>query len=294
MGKAYCPKCRQNTNHKSLFKKDTGSVGPQVDFHWSEIFEIIECAGCENIQFKKTYNDESMEAYSSDGEGVISYDEIICYPFSLKNHNKLHYLWGLPVKIRAIYEETLEAFKAKSYILTGAGFRAIIEAVCIDKGINGDLKQMIDNLLNKKFITEKERNRLHSIRFIGNDSIHEGVKPDEKTLFIVLEIVEHLLNNLYLIDSNAEDHLETIINDYNKFEELVRMKCNHLNNKEKITIKTVLGKAARRLDNKKMIKFIQKLIARIKKSEVKWLTVNKIVSPESELYSKQIFEVNKK
>lgn len=296
MEKIYCPKCKQKTNHTSLYKKRHGTSADQ-EFIWYESFEIIECAGCEYTQFKRTYSDETMDNYyrTSTGEEMVEQgQEITCYPASLESHDGLTYSYGLPAQIRAIYEETLEAFKAKSYILTGVGFRAIIEAICIDKKIKGkDLQQKINNLLKEKLITEKESKRLHSIRFLGNDSIHEMLKPEPRKLYIVLEIAEHLLNNIYLIDQNVEDYLETVINDYGDFEQLIWMKCNQLNNNDEFTVKIALGKNIRRFEQENLSHFIQTLVSKAQGSNLDWLSVNEIAPITSKLPSTQKFKVKK-
>ena len=221
MLKCYCSNCLQKTHHKSLFIKKIGSKSND-DYHWQQSFEIIECCGCENIQFREIFGDETMMNYTSDGEESEHYNEENLYPLSLINHKPIKKIYGLPYKIKTIYLETLEAFKVKSYILTGVGFRAIIEAVCIDNNIKGkNLQIKIENLLKEKLITKKECDRLHSIRFLGNDSIHEMLSPEPNKLYVVLTIIEHLLNNLYLIDKDANRVLETIINKYYEFEELL-------------------------------------------------------------------------
>ena len=113
MSKNYCPNCKRITNHKTIHKKKLTSNSDD-DFHWTEEFEIIECAGCENTQFRYTYSDETMSNYSDIGEELGYYDEIKCYPLSLKNHVPLKNLYGLPLKIKTIYNETLESFKLGS------------------------------------------------------------------------------------------------------------------------------------------------------------------------------------
>lgn len=274
MTKNYCQKCLQKTNHNSLFKKEIGSK-PNDDFGWSKSFEVIECSGCETIQFREIYGDEDM-VYSNDGEEGEHYNEEICYPLSIENHTALKKLHWLPYKIKTIYLETLEAIKVKSYILAGVGFRAIIEAICIDKDIKGkNLQNKIDNLLKEKLITQRESNRLHSIRFLGNDSIHEMLSPEPKKLFVVLDLVEHLLNNLYLIDQDADNILETIISNYTEFEELVWYSSNKFSDEEEITIKILLGKYIRRVENENLLKFTEKLIENIENKNIDWLKINK-------------------
>jgi hypothetical protein len=61
-------------------------------------------------------------------------------------------------------------------------------------------RQSLNKLLANGLITKKASERLHSIRYIRNDSIHELKEPEEEQLLLVLEIIHHLLNDLYLID----------------------------------------------------------------------------------------------
>lgn len=291
MSKCYCPKCRELTNHISLHKKQIGSV-PDDDFSWFEIFEIVECAGCENIQFKKTLGDESMISYNSYTEQDEYSEEVVLFPTPLKKHVPLVNEYSLPPKIKAIYRETLDSFKAGSYILTGVGFRAIIEAVCIDKSIKGkDLQQKINNLLKEKLITEKECKRLHSIRFLGNDSVHEMLKPELRTLYIVLEIIEHLLRNIYLIDLNIGNHLDTIINEYSQFEELLWSKCNRLANSIEISIRSALGKDFRRVEEDCKSDFTYKLVARVENGEIDWLMMENKQPASVKIYELQKFKI---
>ena len=100
--------------------------------------------------------------------------------------------------------------------------------------------------------------------------------PEPKKLFVVLNIVEHLLNNLYLIDKDADNVLETIINKYNEFEELVWYNSNKLNDGEEISIKNLLGKQFRRMENENLVKFVQKLIQNIEDKNIDWLLINDV------------------
>ena len=44
--------------------------------------------------------------------------------------------------------------------------------------------------------------------------------PNEAKLRAAIEIVEHMLKNLYLIDIEASEHLDTIISNYDDFKAL--------------------------------------------------------------------------
>ena len=103
--------------------------------------------------------------------------------------------------------------------------RAIIESICLDQKITGkNLQIKINKLVQNKLISEKDGNRLHSIRFIGNDSVHEMEVPTEEKLRIALDIAEQLVKNLYLVDIEVNQHMETIISDYEGFRNIVLSK----------------------------------------------------------------------
>ncbi len=291
MTKNYCERCKQETNHNVIFSKSIGSK-PDDDFHWGSTYEVIECCGCELIKFRETYADESMVHYDYDGNEREEYDEQKTFPPYIEKHEIISNLYSIPYKIRTIYLETIQAFKANSLILTGVGFRAIIEAICIEENILGNnLQEKTNNLLAQKLITQKEANRLHSIRFLGNDSIHEMLVPDIQLLRIVLTIIEHLLENLYTIDSEANSLLETVINKYGEFEEIIWYRANSFNNGEEKSIKEILGKHLRRIDHNDTNPFIERLIARITQHEIEWLSISSLASSNNLLEKK--FVINK-
>jgi hypothetical protein len=263
MSKDYCPSCYQNTNHRSLFKEHIGSKNYE-DFHWSEDYEVIRCEGCENIQYRTTYSDESMTAYHPDGDYEVDYSDYKYYPKNLKGHKILKNIYHIPDKIRIVYIETIEAMKNNCYLLSAVGLRAIIEAICIEQNITGrNLELKINNLSKNKLITEKDSNRLHTIRFLGNDSVHEMEVPKEDKLNIALKIVESLIDNLYLIDIDANILLDTIITDYEMFRNLFVRKFIPIAQNEEKSIKELLGKDYRRIETSYIANFTQQIMDEI-------------------------------
>lgn len=79
----------------------------------------------------------------------------------------------------SIYKETVKAINAECYTLAAAGFRAVIESICLDKQIEGDnLEAKVNNMQKAGIITMEDRNRLHSVRFLGNDFPTELQAPN--------------------------------------------------------------------------------------------------------------------
>lgn len=284
--KDYCPKCYQITNHKRLSTQKQSD--PYSDFFWQYDYDVIQCLGCEHLQFRKGYHDESMLAYDENGE-LKPFNDYSYYPKHLNHHHKLNNLINLPVKIRSIYNETIKAFTNNCYLLAGAGLRAVIEAVSIERDINGkNLEIKINNLVKNKLITENDGNRLHSIRFLGNDSIHEMDIPKEEKLRIALQIIEHLLNNLYLIDVDVERHLDSMITSYDRFKAVLtkKVKLSTLKEGEEVSLKVYLGKDYRRLESSYIANFTSQLIDDINKNLFTSLAIGSVKENGDQLFYK--------
>lgn len=263
----YCSSCKQPTRHQIHFEIDEHE---EYDISRT-VWQVVECIGCHNKSFRQEehnyYNLIENEFGETDDYEIITEN----YPPVLAGHSELNNKYSLPEKILLVYNDTINAFKAKSFLLAGAGFRAMIEAICIHEKIKGNsLEAKIDNLSKNRLITEKEANRLHSIRFLGNDSIHEMEVPSENQLFLILEIIETLLKDLYIIDNDAKNVLDTKISEYNEFEDLLWKCVSNFDPAKETTLKDILGKHIRRINFD--LPGIEKIVIRkIKDGELKFL-----------------------
>lgn len=272
--KSYCSRCDFETNHEILFQNSFRS-DPEEGYDYALEHYVIKCLGCENVSFRKEIVD--LEIIYPDEHG--NWDPEITsttFPSKSKVVKGLKNTYNLPEKIKLIYDEAISAYNAECAILTGVAFRAIIEAICIEESITGkNLEVKINNLVRQKLITEKEAKRLHSIRFIGNDSVHEMKVPKNKSLKLVLNVIEHLLNNLYLIDIDNEGVLETVVDKYSDFETLLDQCVRRLDKGEEVPLAKILNKKLRRL-NGKFNEFETKLIENINNGEYNNLSIGKI------------------
>lgn len=111
----------------------------------------------------------------------------------------------LPAGVAPIYREAVAASSAQLPISSGFGIRAIIEAVCKDKDIKGqNLENRIDGLVSAGLITPAAATMLHSLRFMGNAAAHEMKAHSLEEISNALDIVEILLQNVYVLPSLAE------------------------------------------------------------------------------------------
>ncbi len=288
--KSYCQRCDFETNHEILFKEDFRSAAD--DYDYALYFMVLKCSGCETISFRREFI--NIESAYPDENGVWKPDITVnTYPNKSKVKIGFENVYDLPEKIRLIYIEAINAYNAECPILTGVAFRAVIEAICIEEGITGrNLEIKINNLVRQKLITEKESKRLHSIRFIGNDSVHEMIVPKERSLRLVLNIIEHLLSNIYLIDHDGKGVLETVIDDFVDFEDLLYRCVRKINNEDEVPLAKILGKNVRRF-NGKLTDFEAKLIEKIKNNEYSLLKIGKIDRFGNDTIERQHFVINK-
>ena len=271
--KNLCSRCDFETNHKILFEHTFRSDNEDYDYVME--YKVVECLGCESISFRRDFIDIESSYPNDQGEWIPEVS-VSNYPVIPKLKNALEDIYILPDKIRTVYQEAIKAYNANCFILTGVAFRAVIEAICIEKEIKGrNLEKKINALVRNKLITEKESLRLHSIRFIGNDSVHEMKVPSEKSLLLVFNIINHLLNNLYLIDFNSKQHLETVIDQYEEFTELIKNQIKKFNKGDEIPLAKILEKKVRRL-NGKLNDFEDELIIKINSGEFDLLDIGKV------------------
>lgn len=126
------------------------------------------------------------------------------YPPRVKERKPLTHLYYLPPNVASLYKETISALSNGSPVLAGIGVRALVEAVCKEREATGrTLEKQIDDLVEQGVLTSAGAGILHILRFMGNDAAHEAKPHKEEELLTALDVVENLLNSVYLIPGKA-------------------------------------------------------------------------------------------
>ncbi len=127
-------------------------------------------------------------------------ERIEIYPSRIAGRQKLREARFLPHDVSQIYNETHLALCNKQPILAVIGIRALVETVCKEKNEAGkDLEKRIDNLVEIEILTRGNAELLHSLRILGNEAAHEVKIQPEQTLSLAMDVVEQLLNNVYIL-----------------------------------------------------------------------------------------------
>lgn len=197
-----CNRCDNTTNH---------AVCGSVEFSWGnediqgvDVYEIIKCSGCDNVSFR--IGSSNSDDCAQDEEGRYFYPETEeIYPSRLMGRVALSDIYSLPEKVRGIYKETHTALCSKLKILAGVGIRALVEAICSAEDAAGNtLEKKIDSLVVKNVLTAKNADILHKTRLLGNRAAHEIEAPSDSELDVAFDIVENLLETVYIIPKKAE------------------------------------------------------------------------------------------
>ena len=214
----YCSVCKNRTHHMVLGEGD--NVSPDEDYFYKATYRVVKCCGCDHVSFDMEVLEEGNIEYDRDG-----YEEMVPVHTSFpKKENSIEPLhsWDIPVLINKAYRESVEALNSGSLLLASIGFRATVEALCIEKGFDkGSLLTKINKLRDKGIITSADCERLHEARFIGNESAHQIQEPDREHVMIVLEVINNILNNLYIIDRKFKEVIEYRFKDYDDFQKLL-------------------------------------------------------------------------
>nr|WP_315396808.1 DUF4145 domain-containing protein [uncultured Sphingobacterium sp.] len=256
--KYFCANCKGKRNHKNLYEEIRTGGESDHFFQWTRRYCVIECLGCNNISFLKTYGDNSMMKPIDDYEYDYYEDEFIFPPYLNKGEilNTQH----LPILIKDIYMETVNALMSDSKILAAGGFRVIIESICNHLKIKkGNLEDRINLLHQKGHLTLNESKRLHSIRFLGNDALHEIEKPKDIQLNILLETINHLLSNLFINDKIIHGKVDAVIDSYPEFLVLLHKSIKPDMVDKEIKLDAILGKEKRLISKQNFIQFQKSL-----------------------------------
>lgn len=214
----YCPVCKHRTHH--LVLGEGINTSPDDDYYYSATYRVVKCCGCDHVSFDLEVLEEGNVEYDQDGYEVIV-PVHTSYP---EKENSIEPLrsWEIPSLVQRAYNESIDALNNGSLLLASIGFRATVEALCIEKGLTkGNLEKKIDELSKKGIITALDCERLHAARFMGNESAHQIEKPDREHVLTVLEVINNILNNLYIIDKKFKEVIEYRFKDYDEFQKLI-------------------------------------------------------------------------
>lgn len=240
---APCASCSRSTRHEILFQE---VILGDDDYNFRRSYGVIRCCGCEAISFRDHEEDFESAYPTGDGEWEVP-EETSYYPRRKKFGGTID-LFLVPDIVRAIYAETIIAIDDDALTLASLGLRGTIEAVCNDQKVPGKtLDTRINKLSSLGLISSRDAERLHAIRFLGNDAAHEIKKPKPSQIGVALSIVDHLIRSVYILEMEANGSLETIVTRPDEFKSLLDKHIDTFEVGDEFPLAKFLAKDMRRL-----------------------------------------------
>lgn len=159
-------------------------------------YSLWSCAGCKEATLEKQR--ASLDSESEWAEASGEY-----YPRRLEGSIQPKVFKKLNKELGQLYKEIATCFNEDCLLSCTIGLRALIEAVCNDKGfkdrkLENNIKELT-NLLPSPNMIEA----LHALRLFGNDAAHRLEALTRDNAREAIRVMEHLLNHFYDMDYRA-------------------------------------------------------------------------------------------
>lgn len=198
--RVHCNGCGRETKHaircahtavREDFVKEAGDGG--MAFEEKETFEVLQCLGCDEMTVRQSFE---HEAY---GESKPHF-----YPPRIFRRTPP---WKdkLPQQVSAVVDEVSRALQTDSPRLATIGARTIVDLVILDKvGDVGSFGEKLAALEAQGYVGRKNREFVSAALEAGSAAAHRGVAPQVVDLNRVIDIVESLLESVYVLEDAAK------------------------------------------------------------------------------------------
>lgn len=208
-----CAHCQRNTKHTINGTCETFFSDEERDVSAGGTHDLLMCNGCGQVTYR-------AETWFSEEDGT----SIVLYPprgNQTRERSPKDFNLNFGSSLESVYRQTIAAFNSDLTTLAGAGVRLLIEGICKEQGviegpifdkntgapilskktgapvINDNLEGKINGMAEKHLISAIQAKHLHEIRFLGNDAAHELDQPSGKVVSLAIDIVEHILDQIY-------------------------------------------------------------------------------------------------
>ena len=196
--RAHCNACGHETNHRVIGRRERRSEeditgdGGLVD--WLVIFEMLECCGCEEVSLRRSERCPQMD-----------YNETKYFPPRVARRLPVWYRDLRNEEVKWLLVEVYDALYADNRRLAMMGARTLIDLVLLDEvGDVGAFGQKLDALVQQGSISTRNREFLQTALDAGSAAVHRGHRPGAAEVNSVMDIIENLLQAVYVLKGAAE------------------------------------------------------------------------------------------
>lgn len=202
---AHCNGCRRKTDHfvRGTYSESRDYGDDERDLPGDGRYEILECCGCHDMVFRRTIWLEEDD-YVSEGSGRLIRHPYIAYFPPVAVRHKPDWFGLLGSKMQTVLRETYIALNADLRALAAMGARSVLDLAMQDKvGDCGTFKDKLNEMLRQHLINSDEKDLLEAALDAGSAAAHRGHEPSAEELSSVMDIVEHILQAIYVLPEAA-------------------------------------------------------------------------------------------
>ena len=195
----YCNVCRRRCKHRSILC-DGGCLetlapdkSEEVVFHRSDVFK---CASCGFLSLRYF------------GVQVMGPEVEVWYPPEIARGRPSWWSELPDGSIRELLEEVYSAVVHDNTRLAAMGIRALIEQIAIEKATslpNSSFPNKLRMLVAEGLIAAKSQPALEQVLELGHAAIHRGHRPHMIPLVQCLDIVENMLEAIYVLPGASRE-----------------------------------------------------------------------------------------
>jgi len=192
-----CRSCRRETKHLLVTvrrvpdpERPHDYVPYEAEYH---TYELLECCGCETVTLKYSY-----------GQEATNHVDIHYYPPAISRPIPT-WLWNLPPDLASLLREVYAALATDSPRLALMGARAVVDMVAAHQvGDAGTFGKKLDLLEQADLLSRLSREQLAAAFDAGSAAMHRGHKPSAESVGQVLDIVENVIQAVYVLPNTAQ------------------------------------------------------------------------------------------
>ena len=207
--KYFCNICKGKTNHFIRKEYESTRYNDDGDLWQTELMQIVECCGCDNLAFvKKSQFCEDVEYWvnpaTGENELVPRWVQSIFPPVTYRAPPT--WLAGLrDLTLRNIAWETYKSLETESHYLATFGSRTLIDRlIFLIVGEKDNFAKGLGALQAEGKISQQERDILEPVIQAGHAAAHRGWEPSKDQLNVILDTVESLIHRLLVLPSRSD------------------------------------------------------------------------------------------
>ncbi|MGD0569216.1 MAG: DUF4145 domain-containing protein [Candidatus Sulfotelmatobacter sp.] len=216
----YCNRCKRKTLHRLLWTTSDERIAEYGEEVWEDesgeipsciYFDMLECCGCKNVVLRRVLHCNDPEAHHRMGGAgrVIDEDDVaddIRYFPPAVVRDLPPWRFKLPIEMRELLEEIYRSLDAESLRLPMMGARTLVDMMILEKiGDIGGFEQKLKELQKEGFVSARNREAVFAALEVGSAAAHRGHKATGSEVQDVMEIVETMLQAIYVFPELAHN-----------------------------------------------------------------------------------------